>query len=161
MTIAALLVGITLLVPPSTSPQLMVVESSEEVACRPAPPSWNPATAFDTATAAAVSEDLRRYFVGLDAQFTSILEAVWNSHIRFCTDASETRVLQSLALLVVRPPSEAALDESGFPRGAEELLAGLSGPVLVVELETVEPLDAAEAARKATALRIAHEEARP
>jgi hypothetical protein len=156
MTTAKLVIAIALLAPPSTPPQLLVVDSSEEVACRPAPQAWDPAAAFDTATAAAASEDLRRYFVGLNAQFTSILDAVWHGHIRFCTDASETHVLHSLALLVVQPPSEASLDVSGLPGGAEQLLIGLSGAALNAELETVQPVNAAEAARKATALQVVH-----
>lgn len=45
MTNAALLFGIALLAPPSAPAQLLIVEGSGEVVCRPAPPSWNLAAA--------------------------------------------------------------------------------------------------------------------
>ncbi|MEO5624463.1 MAG: hypothetical protein ABIQ70_00465 [Dokdonella sp.] len=101
-----------------------------------------------------MSEDLRRYFAGLSAQFTPVLDAAWHGHVRFCTDTDEAKVLEALAVLVVQPPPDASLSESGLPGGAEQLLAAFSGRALVRVLEAVQPADPAEADRKFAALQV-------
>lgn len=159
MTTAALLLAIALLAPSSESVpesvQLFIRDGAHDADCRPAPKSWDSTVAFRETTPTEASEDLQRYFDGLSVQFTSILEAAWHGHVRFCTDADETQVLHALALLVVRSPTEAFLADSGLPSGARELLEGLSGAALIAQLEAVRPMNPAETARKTTALQVA------
>jgi hypothetical protein len=163
MITAALLLAITLLAPSSETAQLLIIDDAHDAGCRPAPKWWDSTVASDTATPTDASEDLQRYITGLSVQFTSVLEAAWHGHVRFCTDAGEAQVLQALALLVVRPPSPAFFvdfrlpSDARLPGGARELLEGLSSAALIAQLEAVRPMNPAETARKATALQVARE----
>jgi hypothetical protein len=126
--VAALLFGTAPLWGGTKTVQLLVVDHAAEGRCRDAPPGWDSTAAPEKATAADAAEDLRRYFGGLSAQFTHILEAAWHGRVRFCTDAEENEVLRALAVLVVRPlPQTWAAPVLGtLPSGAAELLKPLA-----------------------------------
>jgi hypothetical protein len=111
----------------------------------------------EEATPSAVAEDIRRYFAGLSAQFTSILPAAWHGRVHFCTEDDEAVVLRALVESAIRPDSALSVTDVGLPIGAEELLQDLASPALLLELEAFRTASAAESARKSTALRLVRE----
>jgi hypothetical protein len=165
MIFAALLFGAVPLFGGTKAVQLLVIDHTAENRCRPAPAGWDSTAAPREARAAVVAEDLRRYFGGLSAQFTPILEAAWHGRVRFCTDAEEDEVLGALAVLVVRCPhpktsegpdlhlaSPGCAGAGALPGGAEELLKPLAGKALIKQLEAIQPANAAERDRQQAAL---------
>jgi hypothetical protein len=154
VTLRVVLASVSLASSGPPPPQLLVIGKAAVTACRAAPPDWDSTVATESATATAVAEDLWRYFAGLSAQFTRILEAAWHGRVRFCTDADETIVATRLATLVIKPPKENTRTPDLLPIGAAELLQPLASRRLLLALRELRPATEVQRERQRAALAI-------
>jgi len=157
MISTAIGLGVILLASAPPRPELLVIDRAHEqpADCQAPPAGWDHHVPMDEAPPALVASDFERYFGGLSAQLTSVLDAAWKGAVWLCTPADEKLVLAGLVQTVLRPHRGTASDPSpALPNGADQLLRAFASPALREQIESFQPRDRVERARQGLAREI-------
>jgi hypothetical protein len=150
LILTTVVLGILSVAAADRAPQLLVTDQPTTAQCRKGAPDWHDDQPVETAASSSVADDLNRYFSGMSAQMTPMLEAAWHGRIRFCTPQEESTVLAKLVDLVVRPRDNSFAPD-GLPTGASQILAGFASQALLDRISAFQPATDEERSRQRAA----------